>query len=115
MKMTTKPPPPLLIPASAPLITGKRAIVYVRIPDTEIPRFEGREVILGPRAGDRYVVVSGLQEGELVVVNGAFKIDSAMQIQAKPSMMSPEGGTPPPNPHAGMDMGDDSSMDGKGE
>jgi Cu(I)/Ag(I) efflux system membrane fusion protein len=30
-----------------------------------------------------------------VVVNGNFKIDSALQIQAKPSMMSPEGGVTP--------------------
>jgi Cu(I)/Ag(I) efflux system membrane fusion protein len=30
------------------------------------------------------------------VVNGAFKIDSDLQIQAKPSMMSPEGGAPAP-------------------
>ncbi len=79
--------PPLLIPASAPLITGKRAVVYVRLPGDE-PRFEGREVVLGPRAGDQYIVNEGLREGELVVTNGAFKIDSAMQIQAKPSMMS---------------------------
>jgi len=105
---------PLLIPSSAPLITGKRAVVYVRIPDEGQPRFEGREVVLGPRAGNQYIVDSGLEEGELVVTHGAFKIDSAMQIQAKPSMMSPEGGAPAPNPHAGMDMsGDDSSMDGK--
>jgi Cu(I)/Ag(I) efflux system membrane fusion protein len=53
--------------------------------------------VLGPRAEDHYVVASGLSEGELVVVNGAFKIDSAMQIQARPSMMSPEGGVAPPS------------------
>jgi Cu(I)/Ag(I) efflux system membrane fusion protein len=82
---------PLLIPASAPLITGKRAVVYVQIPDDEGPVFEGREVVLGPRAGDYYIVKQGLKEGEPVVTNGAFKIDSEMQIQAKPSMMSPEG------------------------
>jgi Cu(I)/Ag(I) efflux system membrane fusion protein len=41
---------PLLIPASAPLITGKRAIVYVEIPNDEGPLFEGRDVELGPRA-----------------------------------------------------------------
>jgi Cu(I)/Ag(I) efflux system membrane fusion protein len=83
---------PLLIPASAPLITGKRAVAYVEIPSDEGPVFEGREVELGPRAGDYYVVKSGIEEGELVVTNGAFKIDSELQIQAKPSMMSPEGG-----------------------
>ncbi|MBN2133615.1 MAG: efflux RND transporter periplasmic adaptor subunit [Sedimentisphaerales bacterium] len=87
--------PPLVIPASAPLITGKRAVVYVRKPETEIPTFEGREVILGPRAGAYYLVESGLQEGEEVVTHGSFKIDSALQIQAKPSMMNPEGGAAP--------------------
>jgi Cu(I)/Ag(I) efflux system membrane fusion protein len=87
-----KPPaePPLLIPASAPLITGERAIVYVQRPDAERPTFEGREVLLGPRLGDWYVVESGLREGESVVVHGAFKIDSDLQIQARPSMMSPD-------------------------
>jgi Cu(I)/Ag(I) efflux system membrane fusion protein len=39
---------PLVIPATAPLITGKRAVVYVRRPDVEKPTFEGREVVLGP-------------------------------------------------------------------
>lgn len=87
--------PPLVIPASAPLITGKRAVVYVRKPETEIPTYEGREVILGPRAGAYYLVKSGLHEGEEVVTHGSFKIDSALQIQAKPSMMSPEGGAAP--------------------
>ncbi|MBN1795111.1 MAG: efflux RND transporter periplasmic adaptor subunit [Sedimentisphaerales bacterium] len=83
--------PPLVIPASAPLITGKRAVVYVKLPDPNRPIFEGREVVLGPRAGDYYIVKEGLSEGEIVVTNGSFKIDSALQIQAKPSMMSPQG------------------------
>jgi Cu(I)/Ag(I) efflux system membrane fusion protein len=91
---------PLVIPASAPLITGKRAVVYVKVPDKE-GVFDGREVVLGPRAGDYYLVEEGLQEGELVVVNGNFKIDSALQIMAKPSMMSPEGGAPAPGHHHG--------------
>ncbi len=83
---------PLVIPVTAALKTGKRAVVYVEVPGTEEPTFEGREVVLGPRAGDYYIVRSGLQEGELVVTNGNFKIDSAVQIEAKPSMMMPEGG-----------------------
>jgi Cu(I)/Ag(I) efflux system membrane fusion protein len=84
--------PPLVIPATAPLITGKRAVVYVRIADANKPTFEGREVVLGPRAGNHYLVRKGLAEGEIVVTNGNFKIDSALQIQAKPSMMSAEDG-----------------------
>lgn len=80
---------PLLIPASAPLITGKRAVVYVQKPGMESPVFEGRDVVLGPKVGDQYVVESGLMEGEAVVVKGNFKIDSELQIHAKPSMMNP--------------------------
>ena len=82
---------PLVIPASAPLLTGTRAVVYVAV-DRDNGVYEGRLVELGARAGDFYVVKSGLAEGDLVVKNGAFKIDSDLQIRGKPSMMSPEGG-----------------------
>ena len=84
--------PPLVIPATGPLLTGRRAVVYVADPDRP-GVYAGREVVLGPRAGDDYVVESGLAEGERVVVRGNFKIDSALQILAKPSMMSAP--TPP--------------------
>lgn len=80
---------PLTIPASAPLITGKRAIVYVEAPKTDRPTYSLREVVLGPRAGPLYVVYDGLKEGDRVVTSGNFKIDSAMQILAKASMMKP--------------------------
>lgn len=83
--------PPLVIPDTAPLITGHRAVVYVEVPDTP-GTFEGREVLLGPRAKGFYVVRQGLMAGERVVINGNFKIDSAVQILAKPSMMEHESG-----------------------
>ncbi len=79
----------LLIPETAPLITGTRAVVYVRLPDRDGFVFQGREIVLGPRAEQGWVVRSGLEEGEEVVVNGAFKIDSELQIRAQPSMMAP--------------------------
>jgi Cu(I)/Ag(I) efflux system membrane fusion protein len=65
------------------------------VPNAEKPTYQGREVTLGPKVGDYYVVESGLAEGELVVTRGNFKIDAALQIQAKPSMMNPEGGAAP--------------------
>ena len=83
---------PLVIPVTAALVTGTRAIVYVEQPRAEKPTFDGREIVLGPRAGDYYLVKNGLKEGEIVVTNGNFKLDSALQISAKPSMMTPEGG-----------------------
>jgi len=90
--------PPLVIPASAPLMTGARSVVYVAVPDTP-GAYEGREVTLGPRAGEYYIVRAGLAEGERVVVNGAFKIDSTAQILAKPSAMNPEHtAAPAPQP-----------------
>ncbi|MCF8056660.1 MAG: efflux RND transporter periplasmic adaptor subunit [Desulfocapsa sp.] len=79
---------PLLIPVSAPLITGKRALVYVQ-PPRQPGTYIGREIVLGPRQGSHYQVKSGLKEGELVVTRGNFKIDSAIQLQARPSMMNP--------------------------
>jgi len=99
IKTETPEKAPLVIPASAPLITGKRAVVYVQLPNTEKPTYQGREIVLGLRAGDHYIVESGLQEGEIVVTNGNFKIDSAMQIQAKPSMMNPQSQKAPMEHH----------------
>lgn len=102
---------PLVIPSSAVLRTGKRAVVYVEKSNTDRSAFEGREIVLGPRAGDYFIVNAGLDAGERVVTNGAFKIDSSLQIQAKPSMMNPEGGGSVPghnhgggNQHAGHQM-----------
>ena len=100
---------PLVIPASAALLTGKRAIVYVKSPDRP-GVFEGREVVLGPRAGDLYLVRRGLQEGEQVVTKGSFKLDAELQIRAKPSMMTPGGG----GGGGAHDHGDSMRMTGEG-
>ncbi|RMH05468.1 MAG: efflux RND transporter periplasmic adaptor subunit, partial [Planctomycetota bacterium] len=80
---------PVVVPDTAPLVTGTRAVVYVKDPTAAAPTFRGRQVVLGPRASGWYVVREGLEEGEEVVVQGAFKIDSELQIRAQPSMMSP--------------------------
>ena len=95
---------PLVIPDTAPLLTGRRAVVYVAVPGRDRPTYEGREVALGPRAGGFYVVREGLTEGEQVVTRGAFKLDAELQIRAKPSMMSPHGGVPVGG-HAGHGTG----------
>jgi len=92
-KRPASPGVPLVIPTSAALLTGPRAVVYVKSSKAE-GVFEGRDVVLGPRAGDYYVVLEGLEEGDEVVVRGNFKIDSALQIVAKPSMMNPDKSKP---------------------
>lgn len=80
---------PLLIPVTSPLQTGKRAVVYIQTEkDSSHFLYEGREINLGPRVGDFFIVTNGLQQGDKVVTNGAFKIDGELQIKAQKSMMS---------------------------
>jgi Cu(I)/Ag(I) efflux system membrane fusion protein len=81
----------LMIPKTSILWTGKRAVVYVKVPNREQPTFKYREIVLGPSAGEFYVVKEGLSAGEEIAVNGVFKIDAAAQLAGKPSMMNPEG------------------------
>ncbi len=82
----------ILIPKSSILWTGKRAVVYVKVPDRDQPSFLYREIELGAESGKFYVVSQGLAEGEEIAVNGVFKIDAAAQLAGKSSMMNPEGG-----------------------
>lgn len=79
----------LAIPKSAVLWTGKRSVVYVKIPGEE-PVFKIREVGLGPVIGGSYVVTDGLTDGEEIVTDGAFSVDAAAQLEGKPSMMNDE-------------------------
>ncbi len=81
----------VVVPASAILWTGERSLVYVKTHPHE-PIFEMREVTLGNRNGEFYTVVSGLETGEEIVVNGTFTIDAAAQLQGKRSMMNETGG-----------------------
>ncbi|HJL17331.1 MAG TPA: efflux RND transporter periplasmic adaptor subunit [Sandaracinaceae bacterium LLY-WYZ-13_1] len=79
---------PLVVPASAPLFTGRRSVVYVELPDAPRPTYEARVVRLGSRTGDLYPVVAGLSEGERVVTHGAFALDADLQIRGGRSMMT---------------------------
>jgi membrane fusion protein, copper/silver efflux system len=67
----------LAIPRSAVLDTGMRKFVYVAKGNGE---FEGRQVQLGPAGTDYYPVLAGLKEGERIVSQGSFQIDSQTRI-----------------------------------
>lgn len=82
----------LVIPKSAILWTGKRSIVYVKQPSTESPVFQLQEVELGPSLGDSYVIISGIDDGDELVTNGAFTIDASAQLEGKRSMMNEHTG-----------------------
>ena len=80
-------PESLLVPASAVLFTGKQSLVYVQVEATK-PYYQPRTITLGQRVGAFYQVLTGIEEGELVVSQGAFRLDSELQIRGFPSMLS---------------------------
>jgi membrane fusion protein, copper/silver efflux system len=67
----------LAVPERAVIDTGTRQIVYVQ---REPGLFEGVEVHLGPRVGEFYPVLSGLQPGQRVAAAGAFLIDAETRL-----------------------------------
>lgn len=77
----------LAIPRTALLWSGKRSIVYVKVPDSEYPAYEMREITIGPRMGDMWMVEAGLEVGEEIVTNGVFAIDAAAQLSGNYSML----------------------------
>ena len=78
----------LTIPKSSVLWTGERSVVYVKMPDTEIPSFQYREIEIGDATKTGYTVINGLAFGEEVVTNGAFVIDASAQLNNQASMMN---------------------------
>jgi Cu(I)/Ag(I) efflux system membrane fusion protein len=69
----------LLVPESAVLYTGPRALVFLALGEG---RFQPREVKLGAKQGDAYEVVSGLAEGDVVVTSGNFLIAAESRLKA---------------------------------
>ncbi len=79
----------LVIPASGVLQSGTRQVVFVNHGDGYL---EPRDVELGARAGEDFVVLKGLKEGEEIVTSANFLIDSESQLQAALGSFTP----PPP-------------------
>lgn len=78
----------LRVPKSAVLWTGKRSVVYVKVPGTHIPTFEYREIEWSDESQSEYSITRGLAVGEEVVTNGAFVIDASAQLNNQASMMN---------------------------
>ena len=78
----------ITIPNSAILWTGDRSVVYVSIPDNDVPTYQYREVEIGNRSSKTSTIISGLDPGEEIVMNGAFAIDAAAQLNNNMSMMN---------------------------
>src|SRR6266849_3136123 len=87
----------LVIPASGVLQSGTRQIAFVQRSDGYL---EPREVELGPRIGDDFIVLKGLKAGEQIVTSANFLIDSESQLQAALGSFVP----PPPGAGAASAM-----------
>ena len=68
----------LRVPTEAVIRTGRRAIVIVAEAEG---RYRPVEVVLGPESGNDTVILSGLDEGQAIVANGQFLIDSEASLQ----------------------------------
>jgi len=79
----------LVIPATGILQSGNRQIAFVQRRDGYM---EPRDVQLGSRVGDDFIVLKGLKEGERIVTSANFLIDSESQLQAALGSYTP----PPP-------------------
>jgi RND family efflux transporter MFP subunit len=87
----------LVIPATGVLQSGEREIAFVQRSDGYI---EPREVQLGSRVGDDFVVLKGLSVGEQIITSANFLIDSESQLQAAMGSFVP----PPPGAGAAAAM-----------
>lgn len=76
------------VPNSAILWTGKKSVVFVQLPDSEVPSYQYREVNVIDRTDDFSTISTGLEIGEEVVSHGAFAVDAAAQLNNNLSMMN---------------------------
>jgi hypothetical protein len=67
----------LAVPQSAVVDTGARKVVFV---ESMPGMFDGVEVVLGPRCGDFYPVVRGLEPGRRIATAGAFLLDAETRL-----------------------------------
>ena len=80
----------LWVPAEAIIRTGTRNLVIVA---AEPDRFEPTEVQIGPEAAGKTVILSGLAEGQNVVVSGQFLIDSEASLRGVLARLNSKGPT----------------------
>ena len=81
----------IVISASSVLKTGKRNLVYVKMEHEN--HFEAREIGLGIKFGDWFEVLWGLEEGEIIVIEGGYLIDSESQLKTGGGSGHQHGGT----------------------
>ena len=92
----------MVIPASAVFQSGLRQLVFVNHGEGNL---EPREVEVGERVGDSYVVMKGLKAHDSIITSANFLIDSESQLQAAAGAFVP----PPPGSGGTVAMNDSSN------
>jgi RND family efflux transporter MFP subunit len=82
----------LVVPASAVFQSGTSQLVFLNHGNGSL---EPKEITVGPRVGDDFVVLKGLEAHQSIVTSASFMIDSESQLQAA------TGAFVPPPPGAG--------------
>jgi Cu(I)/Ag(I) efflux system membrane fusion protein/cobalt-zinc-cadmium efflux system membrane fusion protein len=82
----------LVVPASAVFQSGTRQLIFLNHGNGSL---EPKEIMTGPRVGDDFVVLKGLEPHQSIVTSANFLIDSESQLQ------SAAGSFAPPPPGAG--------------
>ncbi len=79
----------LVVPASAVFQSGTRQLVFLNHGNGSL---EPKEITVGSRVGDDFVVLKGLEAHQSIVTSANFLIDSESQLQAAAGSFTP----PPP-------------------
>ncbi len=87
-------PAGLTVPADAVLDSGLSKRVFV---ETSVGQFESRTVETGWRMGEKVQILKGLQEGETVVSDGTFLVDSESRMRLTASAKGTSGKISPAN------------------
>jgi Cu(I)/Ag(I) efflux system membrane fusion protein len=77
--------PQLWVPSEAVIATGERSVVIVKRPDGS---FDVAHVALGAEAEGKTAILSGLSEGEIIVLSGQFLIDSEASLKSAVNRLS---------------------------
>jgi RND family efflux transporter MFP subunit len=105
----------LVLPASAVFQTGTRQLVFV---DHGNGGLEPKDVVLGPRVGDDFVVLKGLEAHQQIVTSANFLLDSESQLRAAAGSYAPPpsgaGSAAPQTSAANVDFTTDPNPPHKG-
>lgn len=77
----------LVVPSEAVIMTGERNVVIVA---REKGGFDVADVTIGSEAAGKTAILSGLEEGQSIVLSGQFLIDSEASLRSAVSRLSSE-------------------------